>query len=51
MRALIRCVVVALALLVLAPAVGAHERGGGSSAATQVARVRVIDFGFRPRNP
>jgi plastocyanin len=50
MRALIRCVVVALALLMLAPAVGAHERGGGSSAATQVARVRIIDFGFRPRN-
>ena len=50
MRAAIRCSVVALALLVLAPAVGAHERGSGSSAATQVARVRVIDFGFRPRN-
>jgi plastocyanin len=50
MRAAIRCVVVALALLVLAPAVGANERRGGSGVATQVARVRVIDFGFRPRN-
>ncbi|HEY8115829.1 MAG TPA: cupredoxin domain-containing protein [Actinomycetota bacterium] len=49
MRATIRCVVVALALVLLAPAVGAHERGGESSGATLVARVRVIDFGFRPR--
>ena len=50
MRAAIRCIVVALALVVLAPAVGAHERGGGSRVATQVVRVRIIDFGFRPRN-
>jgi plastocyanin len=49
MRATIRCVVVALALVLLAPAVGANERAAGSSAAT-LARVRVIDFGFRPRN-
>ena len=50
MRAAIRCFVLALALVVLAPAVGAHERGGGPSAATQVVRVRIIDFAFRPRN-
>ena len=49
MHATIRCIVVALALVVLAPAVGAHERGGGPSAATQVVRVRIIDFAFRPR--
>jgi plastocyanin len=49
MRVAIRCIVVALALVVLAPAVGAHERGGGPSAATQAVRVRVIDFAFRPR--
>ena len=50
MRAAIRCLVVALALVVLAPAVGAHERGGSPRVATQVVRVRVIDFAFRPRN-
>jgi plastocyanin len=50
MRATIRCMAVALALLVLAPAVGAHERGGGSRGATEVARVRIIDFAFRPGN-
>jgi plastocyanin len=50
MRAAIRCMVVALALVVLAPEVGAHERGGGPRVATQVARVRIIDFAFRPRN-
>ena len=50
MRAAIRCLLVALALVVLAPAVGAHERGAGTSGATQVARVRIIDFAFRPRN-
>ena len=50
MRATIRCLAIALALLVLAPAVGAHERGGGSRGATQVTRVRIIDFAFRPRN-
>ena len=50
MRAAIRCLVVALALVVLAPTVGAHERGGGPRVATQAVRVRVIDFAFRPRN-
>jgi plastocyanin len=50
MRVAIRCIVVALALVVLAPAVGAHERRGGPGVATQVVRVRVIDFAFRPRN-
>ena len=50
MRAAIRCMAVTLALVVLAPAVGAHERGAGTSGATQVARVRIIDFAFRPRN-
>jgi plastocyanin len=50
MRAAIRCMVVALALVVLAPEGGAHERGGGPRVATQVARVRIIDFAFRPRN-
>jgi plastocyanin len=50
MRVAIRCIVVALALVVLAPAVGAHERGGGPGVATQAVRVRVIDFAFRPRN-
>lgn len=50
MRVAIRCFVLALALVVLAPAVGAHERGGGPSAATQIVRVRIIDFAFRPRN-
>ena len=50
MRAAIRCIVVALALLVLAPQVGAHERAAGSSVATQVVRVRIVDFAFRPRN-
>jgi plastocyanin len=42
--------VVALALVVLAPSVGAQERGAGASGATLVARVRIIDFAFRPRN-
>jgi plastocyanin len=50
MRAAIRCLAVALALIVLAPAVGAHERGGGPRVATQAVRVRVIEFAFRPRN-
>ena len=50
MRVAIRCIVVALALVVLAPAVGANERGGGPSVATQAVRVRVIDFAFRPRS-
>ena len=46
MRAAIRCLVVALALVVLAPAVGAHERGGGPRVAKQVVRVRVSTFAF-----
>jgi plastocyanin len=50
MRAAIRCLVVALALIVLAPAVGAQERAGGPRVATQVIRVRIVDFAFRPRN-
>lgn len=50
MRAAIRCLVVALVLVVLAPAVGADERGGRPRVATQVARVRVVDFAFRPGN-
>jgi plastocyanin len=50
MRAAIRCIVVALALVMLAPEVGAHERGGEPSAATQAVRVRIIDFAFRSRN-
>ena len=50
MRVAIRSIVVAVALVVLAPAVGAHERGGGPSVTTQAVRVRVIDFAFRPRN-
>ena len=50
MRAAIRCTAVALVLVVLAPAVGAHERGAGTSGATLVARVRIIDFAFRPGN-
>ena len=50
MGAAIRCLAVALALVVLAPPVGARERGDGPSGATQVARVRIIDNAFRPRN-
>ena len=50
MRATIRCLAVALALVVLAPPVGAHERSEGPSGATQVARVRIVDNAFRPRN-
>ena len=52
MRAAIRCLAVAvtLALVVLAPPVGARERGAGPSGATQVARVRIIDNAFRPQN-
>jgi plastocyanin len=50
MRAAIRCLAVALALVVLAPPVGARERGDGPSGATQVVRVRVVDNAFRPRN-
>ena len=50
MRIAIRCMVVALTLVVLAPPVGARERGDGPSGTTQVVRVRVVDFAFRPRN-
>ena len=50
MRAAIRCLAVALALVVLAPPVGARERGDGPSGATQVERVRIIDNAFRPQN-
>jgi plastocyanin len=50
MRAAIRCLVVALALVVLAPPVGAREREDGPSGTTQVERVRIIDNAFRPRN-
>ena len=37
-------------LVVLAPPVGARERGDGPSGATQVVRVRIVDNAFRPRN-
>jgi plastocyanin len=50
MRIAIRCLVVALTLVVLAPPVGARERGDGPTGTTQVVRVRVVDFAFRPRN-
>ena len=50
MRAAIRCLAVALALVVLAPPVGARERGDGPSGTTQVERVRIIDNAFRPQN-
>jgi plastocyanin len=50
MRAAIRCLAVTLALVVLAPPVGAREQGVGPSGTTQVARVRIIDNAFRPRN-
>jgi plastocyanin len=50
MRTAIRCLVVALFLVVLAPPVGARERGDGPSGATQVERVRIIDNAFRPQN-
>jgi plastocyanin len=50
MRAAIRCLTVALALVVLAPPVGAREHGDGPSGTTQVERVRIIDNAFRPQN-
>jgi plastocyanin len=50
MRLAIRCIVVALALIVLAPAVAADEPGREPRGATQVVRVRIVDFAFRPRN-
>ncbi|MGA9160202.1 MAG: cupredoxin domain-containing protein [Actinomycetota bacterium] len=50
MRSAIRCLVIALALVVIAPPVGAQERGNAPRAGTQVARVRIVDFAFRPRS-
>ena len=50
MRAAIRCLAVALFLVVVAPPVGARERGDAPSGATQVERVRIIDNAFRPQN-
>lgn len=49
MRPAIRCLVIALALLAIAPPVGAHGRPNAPSG-TQVARVRIVDFAFRPRS-
>ena len=49
MRAVFRCLVLAIALVVLAPPVDAHERGAGPSGATRVVRVRIVDNAFRPR--
>jgi plastocyanin len=50
MRSAIRCLAVALALIVLAPPVGARERGDEPRGTTQIERVRIIDNAFRPRN-
>jgi len=50
MRSSVRCLAVALALLVLAPPVGARERGNEPRGATVVVRVRIVDNAFRPRN-
>ncbi|MGH2539596.1 MAG: cupredoxin domain-containing protein [Actinomycetota bacterium] len=50
MRSAIRCLAVALALLVLAPPVGARERGNEPRGTTQIERVRIVDNAFRPRN-
>jgi plastocyanin len=50
MRAAIRCLAVALFLVVIAPPVGALERGDRPRGATQVASVRIIDNAFRPRS-
>jgi plastocyanin len=50
MRSAIRCVVLTLVLVVLAPPVGARELGDGTAGTTEVVRVRVIDNAFRPRN-
>jgi plastocyanin len=50
MRSAIRCLAVALAVVALAPSVGARERGSEPMGTTQVARVRIVDKAFRPRN-
>ncbi len=51
MRSSIRCLVVALALVVVAPPVAAHERATAAPrGATQVVRVRIVDRAFRPRS-
>ena len=50
MRSAVRCLAVALALLVLVPPVGARERGNEPRGATEVVRVRIVDNAFRPRN-
>ena len=50
MRSAVRCLAVALALLVLVPPVGARERGNEPRGTTQVDRVRIVDNAFRPRN-
>jgi plastocyanin len=49
MRSAIRCLAVALALVALAPSVGASERGSEPTG-TQVVRVRIVDNAFRPRS-
>jgi plastocyanin len=50
MRSAIRCLAVALVLVVLTPPVGARERGTEPRGTTQISRVRIIDNAFRPRN-
>jgi len=50
MRSAIRCLAVALALIVLVPPVGARERGNEPRGTTQIERVRIVDNAFRPRN-
>ena len=50
MRSAVRCLAVALALLVLVPPVEARERGNEPRGATVVVRVRIVDKAFRPRN-
>jgi plastocyanin len=50
MRRAIRCLAVALAVVVLAPPVGAGERGNEPRGTTAIVRVRIVDNAFRPRN-
>jgi len=50
MRSAMRCLAVTLALVVFAAPVEARERGDAPSGATEVARVRIVDNAFRPRN-
>ena len=50
MRSAIRCVVLALVLVVLAPPVGAREAGDRTTGTVEVVRVRIVDNAFRPRN-